>query len=455
MNSSLQLKKIVIIGRPNVGKSTLFNRLFGRKRALVHNLPGVTRDLLEEHAQWLVNGKFYEYALMDTGGIGGDILDEEIRKQVEFALSQADLVLWLMDSQTGVTPLDMEISTEVRKKGLSEKIPVFCIANKVDVENHESRMMDFFSLGVDRVFPISAEHGTGIVDLQEAIVDLFPEGLMKDDSSEEIETFKEFIPRIAIVGRPNVGKSTLINALLGQNRMITSQLAGTTIDSIDSEIELEGQKMILVDTAGIRRKSKTDRGVEVLSVVQTKKALERAHLAILVIDGKEGVTDQDEKIGGLIEDAGCSVILMVNKWDLQTKNPDFSKEDAAELVRKSMGYLNYAPLMFASALRHKGLKDLGGLISEILKQREVKIPTHEFSEWVRKETAIHNPKNAKFYFCHQSGRFPPTFTFHVNDPKKVHFSVRRHLSNAMRERWGYMGSPIRMNFRGDKKRATR
>jgi GTP-binding protein len=228
--------------------------------------------------------------------------------------------------------------------------------------------------------------------------------------------------------------------------MITSPVAGTTIDAIDSLATLSGKPFIIIDTAGIRRKSKTEQGVEVLSIVQAKKALERADVTILLLDGEGGITDQDEKIGGMIQDAGCSVILAVNKWDTQKKNADFTREIAAEQLRKMMGYLKYAPIIFLSAKEGKGFEDLGDLIEEILHQRQFKVTTKEFTEWVRKEATIHNPMNAKFFMCHQTGRNPPTFVCHVNDQKKIHFSLQRHLINALREKWGFMGTPIKLLF---------
>ncbi|MGZ3688434.1 MAG: ribosome biogenesis GTPase Der [Bdellovibrionota bacterium] len=485
---SHSLPRVVILGRPNVGKSTLFNRLFGRRRALVHDEPGVTRDRLEEKVQWWFNGRAHDLLIVDTGGVGGDRFAQEIEAQVEIALSEANVVLVLFDGQVGLTPADREILRKLKQNGVFERVPIVGVVNKVDAEMHETMINEFYAAGLDELLTVSAEHGRGIDDLKMAIAqklsldvskkteeekeeedfeaesssdseDLVESGdfeLVSEDeevssSEEEIENDgldDKKTPRIAILGRPNVGKSTFVNALLGLNRMITSPIAGTTVDSIDSVAVLKGKPYVLIDTAGIRRKSKTEQGIEVLSVVQTRKALERADVAILMIDGsgEQGVTDQDEKIGGLIEEVGCGVIIVVNKWDLNREKPDFTRQMAADWVRESMGFLKYAPILFVSALEHRGYKDLGDLVDEILHQRQLKIPTHEFTEWVRREAGVHNPANAKFYLCHHTSRHPPTFVLHVNDPEKVHFSLRRHFVNALRDRWGFMGSPVRILF---------
>lgn len=440
------IPRIVIVGRPNVGKSTLFNRLLGRRQALVHDEPGVTRDRIEKKTKWWVRGKPIEVLLTDTGGLGGDRFADEIKKQVEVALSTAQVVITLFDAQAGVTAADEDLIRLLKKSGVSKKAPMICVVNKVDAEAHEELISDFFSLGLEQTLTISAEHGRGINDLQEAVVELLGDDYLSPEQEQGEDEDSDRIPQIAIVGRPNVGKSTLTNALLREDRMITSPVAGTTVDAVDSLTYLNDKPFILIDTAGIRRKSKTEQGVEVLSIVQARKALERADVAILMLDGETGIVDQDEKIGGLIEEAGCAVVLIVNKWDTQRRNREFTREDAAELIRGSMGFLKYAPILFVSAKERRGLGDLGDLISEILHQKKLKIPTHEFTEWVRKESLIHNPKGAKFYLCHQSGRNPPTFVCHVNDPERIDFSLKRHLVNALRDRWGFMGSPVRLLF---------
>lgn len=490
MSESNPIPRIVIVGRPNTGKSTLFNRFVGRRRALVHNMPGVTRDRLEEPVEWIrkVGSEIKKIPLLvvDTGGLGGERFVDEIKKQVQIALEMADLVLFVFDSQAGLTPLDEELLAGLHRSGVTQRIPVVGVVNKVDAEVHEERHAEFYSSGLDPILTISAEHGRGIDDLKAEIMSVLatrnPKCMgetvsMSEDSAEDepeteheaedeidSEDLAEFldgdleeevdledapkerrVPRIAIVGRPNVGKSTLVNAILGEQRMITSPIAGTTIDAIDSVASLNDKLFVWVDTAGIRRKDKTEQGVEVLSVVQTRKALEKADVAILLMDAETGITDQDEKIGGLIEEVGCSVILVLNKWD-KHKRTGFTRDMAAEIIREEMGFLKYAPILFMSAIEGRGFEDLGNLLEEIMQQRRVKIATHEFTEWVRDKSTIHNPANAKFYLCHQAGRHPPTFVCHVNDPDKVHFSLRRHMANALRERWGFMGSPIRLLF---------
>jgi GTP-binding protein len=479
--------RIVVIGRPNVGKSTLFNRLVGHRRALVHDEPGVTRDRLEVKTTWWVRARPMPVMVVDTGGVGGERFAEEIEKQVGIALEEADCVLLVFDGAAGRTPADEELLKRLQQSGIMKRLPMIGVINKVDAEMHEDRINDFYSAGLDRLVTISAEHGRGIDDLeaealnyefsdvqadeeaaaaaeaeaaaeferqQELELDEDLEGEIEDESldrfddefDDEPETTERKVPRVTIMGRPNVGKSTLINALLREDRMITSPIAGTTVDSIDSVVKLGDKPFVFVDTAGIRRKSKTERGIEVLSVVQSRKALESSDVVVLMIDGEGGMTDQDEKIGGLIENAGVSVIIAVNKWDTQRKTPEFTREIAADAVRKEMGFLRWAPILFMSAKEGRGIDDLGDLIDEILAQRRLKLATKELTEWVRRQSDIHNPQNAKFFLAHQSGRHPPTFVFHVNDPERVHFSLRRHLANNLRERWGYMGSPVRLLF---------
>lgn len=443
---------IVIVGRPNVGKSSLFNRLLGRKRALVLDTPGVTRDRIVEPATFWVRAKEYPVNLIDTGGLGEGQFKEEIRIQVETALKEAHLVLFVADIKAGLTEADREVFQGLRRAGVNERVPVILILNKADSELAEETLHEFYALGVDALLPVSAEHALQIDDLKEMVVDrLFPETAeieMTEEETqiEEVETpYVAKTPRIAIVGQPNVGKSTLLNAICGEKRTIVSPIAGTTVDPIDLTIQWHGKEFVLIDTAGIRRKNKTEQGVEVLSVVQTRKTLERADLAFLVMDGEKGVYDQDEKIAGLIEEVGCSVVLVLNKWDTQADNSEFSQKLAEEEIRKKIRFLGYAPLVFTTAKDSIGLDRLFRMAQYVLEQRSLKVPTRELTEFIRSASEIHNPENAKFYFVHQSGRNPPTFVAHVNDPRKVHFSLSRHLVRVIREKWGFLGSPIRFH----------
>ncbi len=442
---------VVIVGRPNVGKSSLFNRLLGRKRALVLDTPGVTRDRIVEPASFWVRAKEYPVNLIDTGGLGEGQFKEEIRLQVDTALKEASVVLFVVDIKVGLTQADEEVFSELRRSGVSEKIPVILVLNKADSDLAEERFAEFYALGVDRLLPVSAEHALQIDELKEMVVDLLnPEALPvvseEDAESEKEEVYVPRTPRIAIVGQPNVGKSTLLNAICGEKRTIVSPIAGTTVDAIDLDINWNGKDFTVIDTAGIRRKNKTEQGIEVLSVVQTRKTLERADLAFLVMDGEQGVYEQDEKIAGLIEEMGCSVILVLNKWDTQVGNKDFSQKLAEEEIRKKIRFLGYAPLVFTTAKDSIGLDRLFRVAQAVIEQRSLKIQTKELTEFLRNAAEIHNPNNAKFYFVHQSGRNPPTFVAHVSDPRKIHFSLSRHLVRAIREHYGYLGSPVRMHF---------
>ena len=454
---------IVIVGRPNVGKSSLFNRLLGRKRALVLDTPGVTRDRIVEPADWWIKAKQYHINLIDTGGLGHEFFKKEIQAQVNTALEEASIVYFVMDIRAGLTRDDIDVFRELRRSGLKDKTPVIAVLNKADHDRLDSEINQFYELGLEHLIAISAEHDLGIEDLKDLTINIlenepeFEDLTEITEEDEEVETSEEVegeleeekiprIPSIAIVGQPNVGKSTLLNAICGEQRAIVSPIAGTTVDSIDTKLNWNGKDFIFVDTAGIRRKNKTEQGIEVLSIVQTTKALERASLAILMIDAEKGVYDQDEKIAGMIEDAGCSVIIVLNKWDTQVKNDDFSQKLAEEQLRKQIRFLSWAPLVFTTAKDSIGLDRLYRLIQGVLEQRALKLTTKEITEHIRAEVEQQNPDNAKFYMVQQTGRNPPTFIAHVSEPKKIHFSTTRHLIKTIRERWGYQGTPIRFNL---------
>ena len=440
---SRPIKRVMIIGRPNVGKSTLFNRIIGKRKSLVLDFPGVTRDLIEEEVRWDSLEGACRFTIVDSGGLEGDLFPEEIQKQIHCDLERADLALFILDAQKGIVPEDEIILSAFRKQQRERSLPIIAVANKVDQALHEDLILDFYRLGIPEVIGVSAEHGRGIETLKEAIIEHIGH---QDPLEVEEHEIARSVPRIAIVGKPNVGKSTLANSLLKEKRMITSSIPGTTVDAIEVPIQIDGTDYLLIDTAGMRRKCKTEQGVEVLSVVQTRNALEKADLAFFVIDGSQGTTDQDEKIAGLVEDSGCSVIIIVNKWDTQNQNTEFSRKDAIEHLHSKLGFLTYAPIVFASALYNRGLKDLGAIAEDILSERRKKISTHELTEWIRAQTENNNPKNAKFYLSQQVSANPPSFVCFVSDPKKIHFSLKSHLKNAFRKRFDYPGTPIRLKF---------
>ena len=475
---------VVIVGRPNVGKSSLFNRLLGRRRSLVLDTPGVTRDRIVEPATFWVKAEEYSVNLIDTGGLGPGQFEDEIRLQVQTALTEASIILFVMDIRAGLTAGDREVWAELRRSGATNHIPVIGVLNKADSDNLDDEMSDFYSLGLDHLLTVSAEHTHGIDDLKDQIIFLLhPESALDREESDEDEEYNpdeanegheedgevsegeedsnadldhdvmteeepktQRIPHIAIIGQPNVGKSTMLNAICGEKRTIVSPIAGTTVDSIDLKINWRGQDFVMIDTAGIRRKNKTEQGVEVLSVVQTRKTLERADLTFLLMDAEKGVYDQDEKIAGLIEEAGSSVVLVLNKWDTQADNAEFSQKLAEEELRKKIRFLGYAPLVFTTATDGIGLDRLFRVATHILANRRLRLSTKELTEFIRDEVTVNNPFKAKFYYVHQSGRNPPTFVAHVNDPKKIHFSLARHLVRSIRNQWGYEGTPIRFHF---------
>jgi len=456
------MKTVVIIGRPNVGKSTLFNRLIGSRKALVFDFPGVTRDRIEEETVVTSSEGHLNIRLVDTGGVGGKLFQKEIEFQVAQAMEEADLVLLMADVRAGVQTEDMELVSKLRDGLAKVDMPVIVLANKADIDTLEEDIFDFYQFGFEEIIPISAEHGRGMNVLKEKIIRILGVGesvlekqnQMRAEKQNKLENTeavtdpvdKYAVPKIVFVGKPNVGKSTLLNSIAGFNRSVTSDIAGTTIDSIDLDVMIGKRPFTIIDTAGVRKKAKTQQGIEVLSVVQTRKALDRADVALLMIDGLTGFGDQDEKIGGLIEEAGSSVIIVVNKWDLQMKNEQFSQKEAERQIRAEMKYLSYAPIVFISALEKRGLRQLSKKINDVVKAKRGKIGTHEFTEWVRLNTQNNNPANAKFFYAHQTSTHPPSFVFQVNDPKKIHFSLERNISNSIRKRWGYEGAPIRLKF---------
>lgn len=453
---------VAIVGRPNVGKSTLFNRLIGERRAVVSDIPGTTRDRIITETEW--NDR--AFMVVDTGGIevlpssvdagrrpGPEIplLEDSadfiplIRAQAEQAIAEADLVLFLTDAATGLTGADQEVAELLRR---SHK-PVLLVANKADSDRREQQAYEFYELGFDQVYTISALHGRGVADLLDIIVDMLP----PEQPEPEVD---DDVVRIAILGRPNVGKSSLLNQLLGEERAIVSPVAGTTRDALDTEMLWGDQRVILIDTAGIRRRGKIERGVEKYSVLRAVKATERADIALLLIDAVEGIAAQDTHIAGLIAEQGVSVVVLVNKWDAVTPEVRQDAADFEAQVRESLKFMPYIPVLFISALTGLRVNRVIPTALEVAAARYERIPAGALNDALQRALAEHSPpsiqgRKLKLYHVSQVGVSPPTFALSVNDPALVHFSYQRYLENRIREIYAFPGTPIRTVFRAHKK----
>jgi GTP-binding protein len=442
------LPTVVILGRPNVGKSTLFNRLTGSRRSIVGDEPGITRDRIYGRAEW--NGR--EFRLVDTGGIipdDAEVIPANILRQARAALEEAGLILLVTDARAGITPLDEELAELAR----AVHKPVFVAANKVDSVRLEADAMEFEQWGFDAVFPVSAEHGNGIGDMLDAALDLLPAPETSDEKRDEI--------RIAIVGRPNVGKSSLVNRLTGAERVIVSPIPGTTRDAVDTDLEFDGTHFRLIDTAGIRRKGKTELMAEKISVVMARRHLEQADIAILLIDAVEGPTALDASIGGYAHEAGASLIIAVNKWDAIEK--DTHTTSAYERrIREMMKFADYAPVAFISAKTGQRVTKLLELAKQVNEERAKRISTSELNRFF--ERHLEQPRATtrskypvRVLYLTQAGTRPPTFIVFTSSrtPKaKLHFSYERYLENRLREEFGFFGTPIRIKQRRKPERAA-
>ena len=450
------LPRIVILGRPNVGKSTLFNRICGRRRALVGNEPGMTRDRLYARAEWM--GRPFE--VIDTGGIipsEEDLIASEIYRQARKAIEEAAYLVLVVDAREGVVPLDEELAHRLRRTGK----PLALAVNKVDGAQLLPLAEEFHRLGIKHLFPISAEHGLGVDDLLDLVTAGFPQepaaedellALESPDLSPAGEESVHPIARspdhpihVAIIGRPNVGKSTLLNRLLNEERSIVSPVPGTTRDAVDAEFERDGLHFRFVDTAGIRRKGKTKLLAEKLSVIQARKHLERADVALLMLDAPEGVTALDTHIGGYAHESRRSVILVVNKWDAIPKGPTTTR-DFTQTIREQMKYLDYAPIVFISALRGERLGNLLKTIAQVAESRRQRVGTAEMNRFLREvdfdRASSPAGKPTRLYYLTQAGVAPPTFIAFTHGAGKLHFSFERFLENRIRERFGFIGTPI-------------
>ncbi|HEY6287382.1 MAG TPA: ribosome biogenesis GTPase Der [Ktedonobacteraceae bacterium] len=459
---------VAIVGRPNVGKSTFFNRMIGERVAIVEDMPGTTRDRIYGDTDW--NGR--EFTLIDTGGLelGSDIpvgqvgLDgqpgdimKRVRAQAELAIEEADVIIFMVDAQAGITAADDEVADLLRRTQKS----VILTANKSDNAKLRQDVVEFYSLGIGEPITISSTQGTGTGDLLDLIVDALPP---EQEGSEDEE--EEEVTRIAIVGRPNVGKSSLLNAILGFQRSIVSDVPGTTRDAIDIEFEYKDKKLILIDTAGIRRRGRVGPGVEKYSVLRSSRAIDRCDVALVLIDASEGLAAQDTHIAGEIQEKAKGVVVIVNKWDLAQAqrreeregifpNPDDEIESAEryrKIIAEGLKFIPYAPIVFASAKTGYHVQSLLDGVLNIAEMRYLRVPTSRLNEVVQESVRRHNPtvfkgKVMKIYYATQTQVNPPTFVFFVNDPQALHFSYERYLENQLRYAFSFRGTGIRLQFR--------
>ncbi len=430
---------VAIVGRPNVGKSTFFNRVTRTRDALVDDLPGVTRDRHYGDATW----NDVEFTLVDTGGFTeGEDFSQDIQFQVHQAIEDADVIILLLDGKEGISPFDHDMLAILRKI----KKPVFYAVNKIDGEAQEIHLSDFYSLGVETLYPISAEHRYGLTDFLDDLVSTLP-GVGENHTQNEVED----IIGLAVVGRPNVGKSSLINRILGEERLVVSDIPGTTRDAIDSICEINGKTYRLIDTAGIRRKGKVKRKIEKFSIIKALRSLERCDVALILMDANEGITDQDISIAGYAHDRGCGCILLINKWDLVEKDSNTAKT-YMDRLRMQAKFLSFAPAITVSALTGQRVSKIFKLVDEVYSQYAQRITTGKLNKIIglaieKNEPSLHRAKRLKFYYATQVSAKPPTFVCFVNYPDGIHFSYRRYLINQIREHTGLDKTPIRIIFR--------
>ena len=435
----MQKPVVAIIGKPNVGKSTFFNYIVGSRISIVEDTPGVTRDRIYGEANW--RGK--NFTVIDTGGIEeetGDVILSQMRIQANIAIDVADVIIFLTDVRQGVTPADEEIALMLKR---SQK-PIILVCNKVDnFQKFQSDVYEFYKLGIGDPMPMSAGNAQGIGDVLDAVYEKFPSD---KDGAEDEERIK-----VAVIGKPNVGKSSLINKILGENRNIVSDIAGTTRDAIDSYFENEHGKYTFIDTAGIRRKSKVTERIEKYSVMRSILAIERADVCLMLIDANEGVTDQDAKIAGEAHEAGKGVIIVVNKWDEYEKDTGTLEKYKKDVYNK-LSYLSYAPIMFISAKTGQRVDKLFGMINEVASQNAMRITTGQLNQVINEAIAIVQPptdkgKRLKIFYGTQVATKPPTFVIFVNKKELFHFSYERYLVNQIRKEFGMQGTPVRIIVR--------
>lgn len=487
MSEPTTLPIIAIVGRPNVGKSRLFNRYAGHRRALVHDQPGVTRDRIAEEISLL--GR--RILLVDTAGLDpkeSSGLDAQVQSQARAAVAQADAILFVVDAQSGLLPQDEEIARTLRR---TDK-PLALAVNKIDLPEHRERASEFYSLGFDLLFPISAEHGSGAFEVLESLVEALPnaplaaaegeessehsllregEDQIPDYSDEPLDSdfggdrSEDLAPgatpeaiRIAVVGRPNVGKSSLVNRLLGEERVVVSEVPGTTRDAIDSALEVDGQRFVLVDTAGLRRPGRRVAGVERVSALMTVRALQRADVALLLVDAEEGIGDQDAHIASLVRDRGCAALVLANKWD---RVEGEAGKKILEDIEHSLRFMSDVPMLSISALTGSKVGRLFPAVRKVAEAGRRRISTAELNRWLQETVRRHEPamgrrsgharRPIRFFYAAQIGVRPPTFVFFCTQPKSVQTAYRRYLENRLRERFDFGGTSIRFRFRPRKR----
>ena len=463
-----QLPVVAIVGRPNVGKSTLFNRLVGERVAIVEDEPGTTRDRLYGQAEW--NGR--SFTVVDTGGIelepGSDI-EARVQDQARLAIAEADLILFVVDAEAGLAPVDPDVADTLRRGGK----PVILVVNKADNPRREQQANEFYALGLEPMATVSAAHGRNSGDLADLIVESLPppheperrranrgaaasvledgEGELTEEELAELAETEIGPPKIAVVGRPNTGKSTFVNRVLGQERMIVSEVAGTTRDPIDTPISVDGVPAVLIDTAGIRRRGSVQQGIEKYSVLRAMKAIARADVAVVMIDATEGYTAQDAHVAGYVIEEGKGLVLVVNKWDAVEKD-EHTADEWLKALRREAPYLEWADIIFASALTGQRVQRILSAALRVADERLRRVPTGDLNRVVSDAVRAHPPayvrnRQGKIFYATQAGVAPPTFVIFVNDPELIHFSYRRFLENRIREAYGFLGTPIRLVWR--------
>lgn len=432
---------VAIVGRPNVGKSTLFNIFANSRISIVEDTPGVTRDRLYADTEWLDN----EFMMVDTGGIeimNTDKIAVSIRQQAQIAIAEADVILFVCDARAGITHEDAEVAKMLRRS----KKPIVLAINKADSPKQEMEIFEFYNLGIGEPIPVSAANHLGLGDLLDAVVEKFPETSAYGEDGNEDEI------KVALIGRPNVGKSSIFNTLVGEERSIVSDVAGTTRDAIDTPVIREGQKFLFIDTAGMRRKARIDEPIEKYSIIRSLRAVDRSDVVLMVIDAIDGVTEQDKKIAGYAHEAGKGIVLVVNKWDLYDKD-NTSTLRYTENLRRELVFMQYAPVVFVSAMTKQRIHRLPEVIHYVAEQNAMRISTSVLNQVVEDAIAINPPptekgQRLKILYATQVKIKPPTFVIFVNEPEIMHFSYQRYLENKLREAFGFEGTPLQMIIRG-------